>query len=475
MSKKPFSQIKTIHKPTAILVVLIVASIGTYLLVGSHAASPYATVTAPNGNLAGGAENCPTAGATTGNATVFNPPVPMDSNVALGLGCPGTPFAPNSFWNTLLPASIPPNPNNAAYLNDIAYDICYATPVTSAPPPTCSTTYQGGINTSSYSAPLYVVPANQPLVPVESAPASLCDGSNGASSSLFVNSVVGSGVPIPADAHAAAGTDEHIQIYQPSADKYWEFWKFAKDASGNWEACWGGLIGGIVTVNGQSVQTHVSTSDGIFPSDTGGTATSLPLLGGIPRIEELQAGQINHVMGLGLGNVASGDLASNVVPANPCPPSGVSVPCATNGVSWPATRSDGQSTYNLAIPEGLRFRLPTCLHLPTDSQTCVSLATYGNNPSTKLTPIAMTIAAAAQKYGFVVDDSGANPGAGIRVGDPTTYTAAGLPNPYTSGPGVGGIGNQGLFDGVTQGAILNNFPWNQLEALPFNYGEPASP
>jgi hypothetical protein len=99
----------------------------------------------------------------------------------------------------------------------------------------------------------------------------------------------------------------------------------------------------------------------------------------------------------------------------------------------------------------------------------------------------MAIAVAAQKYGLVIDASacGTNntcsSSIGFNLGDPTPYTVAGLPDPYTSGPGVGGIndGNKGLYDGVSgdnQNALLMaNFPWSQLQALPFNYGEPSSP
>jgi hypothetical protein len=85
--------------------------------------------------------------------------------------------------------------------------------------------------------------------------------------------------------------------------------------------------------------------------------------------------------------------------------------------------------------------------------------------------MAMTIAVAAQKYGFVVDDRSSS--VSIRLPDPSTYTVAGLPNPYTSGPGVGGVGTQGLYGGSSS-PIMKNFPWGQLEALPFNYGEPGS-
>jgi hypothetical protein len=95
--------------------------------------------------------------------------------------------------------------------------------------------------------------------------------------------------------------------------------------------------------------------------------------------------------------------------------------------------------------------------------------------------VAKAIAVAAQKYGFVIYDStGDSPtdlgGIGMRLGDPTAYTAAGLSDPYTSGVGVGGVnnGNKGLYDGAKPYQIMANFPWSQLQALPFNYGEPGS-
>jgi len=254
--------------------------------------------------------------------------------------------------------------------------------------------------------------------------------------SYFATTVLAPGVPVPADAHGAAGTDGEVEIYQPSTNSYWDFWRFQKDSTGAWEACWGGII------------KNVSQSDGIFPNNTGATATSLPLIGANPRIEELQAGHIDHAIGLTIGDVASADLAKTVIPAN--------TPNATNGVSWPATRTDGYSTNPLAVPEGLRFRLPASLDLNQYN----------------LSPVAKTIAVAAQKYGFVVNDSCHEPCISIRLGDPTAYTAAGLPNPYTTGPGVGGIGTTGLFDGAPPYLVMKNFPWDQLQALPFNYGSP---
>jgi hypothetical protein len=510
---------------STLVVVLIIAAIGTYLLVSSHAATPFTSTTADNGTLANGAASCPDTAASNGGSVVFQQSVPMDGTVSLGLSCPGTPFAASSFWNTPLPATTPINPDNAAYQSDIAYDVCNTNLPSPAVTPPCTAPNYGALITSTYSAPLYVVPADQPLVSVTRActyaativgtpavgdsqitvsgipasdivvhqPATINDSSrleldvNGTETTVVISAVatnsdasltlslvqalpvaptgkitiysanpntgfdnsVAAGVPIPADAHAAVGTDGEVQIYQPSTNTYWDFWRFQKDVSGNWDACWGGAI------------DNVSQSDGVFPSDLGATASSLPLIGGVVRIDELRAGHIDHAMGLILAN----NLKSSVVPANA--PAGV-----TNGVSWPATRSDGISTSDTAIPEGLRLRLPPeCTSPPAAPiSPCITLSSYD------LSPVAMTIAVAAQKYGFVVYDSGPRFTPSIRLGDPTTYTnqpSPNLANPYTTGPGVGGVGDTGLFAGVSPSLVMENFPWDQLQALPFNYGEPS--
>jgi hypothetical protein len=95
--KTPLANIKNSPKFTALFVVLLIAVIGAYLLVASHAASPYNSTTAASGTLANGAASCPTTGASTGNAAVFSAPVATDGAVALDLSCPGAPFAPYQF------------------------------------------------------------------------------------------------------------------------------------------------------------------------------------------------------------------------------------------------------------------------------------------------------------------------------------------------------------------------------------------
>jgi hypothetical protein len=70
-----------------------------------------------------------------------------------------------------------------------------------------------GINTTSYSSPIYTVPAGQPAVPVvldyQSPP---------------LNAALQS-VPIPQGARPAAGTDGTLVVYQPSSNQMWEFWR----------------------------------------------------------------------------------------------------------------------------------------------------------------------------------------------------------------------------------------------------------
>ena len=62
---------KITKQASSVLVVLIVAGIGTYLLISSHAASPYASITADKGTLTNGAVSQSCTGAGDGNCVVF--------------------------------------------------------------------------------------------------------------------------------------------------------------------------------------------------------------------------------------------------------------------------------------------------------------------------------------------------------------------------------------------------------------------
>ncbi|WP_228536345.1 hypothetical protein [Noviherbaspirillum malthae] len=216
-------------------------------------------------------------------------------------------------------------------------------------------------------------------------------------------------VPIPAHAVPADGTDSEMTIYQPSTNTIWEFWVTRK-VNGQWQACWGGQM------------KNTSTSAGIWTNPYGTTATGLPFIGGQVTAEELNRGEIRHAIGISLVDL-EGHWA----------------------FSWPANRSDGYNPQGAAnrIPEGTRFRLNPNI----------------NVDALNIHPVAKTIAKAAQKYGFVVwDKAGA---ISIRVQNSKSYTALGKADPYPA-----------LFNGTASYAVLDGFPWDQLQFLPMNYGKP---
>ena len=237
--------------------------------------------------------------------------------------------------------------------------------------------------------------------------------------------VLTGGIPIPSVAEQSSNTDHTMIIYQPSKKTLWELSRVQKGASGNWEVGWAGKM------------TDVPRSDGIWPRHEGTSATGDALLGVVVRIEELQDGKIDHPVDLELPHTIV--LNRHTLPAN--------TPGATLPYSWPADRlPDGVSSSPYAIPEGLRFRLDPSLNLD----------------SLNLSPVAHTIAVAAQKYGFMVENTG--PDCNIKLGNPQPYEAAGLPDPYKALFGA-------AFGSGYSLKVMANFPWRHLQALPFNYGQ----
>ncbi len=175
-------------------------------------------------------------------------------------------------------------------------------------------------------------------------------------------------VPVPPDALPATGTDSMMSIYDPAADKLWEFWQMRRSAAGGWQACWGGRV------------DRVSKNQGHFPGNFGTSASGVVLAGGMITIDEATAGEINHAMALGV-------VESRVWPT----------------FSWPAQRTDGGSRDPNMVMHGQRLRLDPSL----------SLDRYD------LTPIGRMVAKAAQRYGFLVVDRSGAVAVGTESGKPT--------------------------------------------------------
>jgi hypothetical protein len=202
-------------------------------------------------------------------------------------------FAPDSVWNTPLPAGTPIAAESNRLVAQLQRQVATA---------------GAWINTYRYSVPVYTVSASQPTVRVQ------LDSGYLPLQADFAN------VPLPTDARPAPGTDAHLSVYQPSTDTLWDFWKLTPTADG-WHARWGGKMGG------------VSRSPGYFPNPVGATGSGLPLLGGLIRIDELRTGVIDHALAV-------------AIPA-----------AKTAAYVWPAQRTDGTSTDPDAIPEGTHFRV----------------------------------------------------------------------------------------------------------------------
>ena len=209
-------------------------------------------------------------------------------------------------------------------------------------------TYGKWINTSSYSTPVYTVPADQKLVRVK------IDWATATYDEEFA------AVPVPLGLIPAAGNDMHAAIWQPSTDTLWEFWQMRIGSDGMWHANTAGKI------------TNASQSDGTFAPHGnelyGGDASGTPLAPGLITPDELRAGVINHALSMAIPK-----------------------PLYQWYWTWPALSSDGDSTDPYDIPEGARMRLPANLDL-----TKLGLTRTG-----------YIIAKAVQKYGLVIDDKSA--------------------------------------------------------------------
>jgi hypothetical protein len=303
-------------------------------------------------------------------------PAPAPATATPAAAADPRPFSPTSFWNAPLAPDAPLDDKSAIYVADLQRQLL---------------TWLPWINTTKDSVPVYEVPGDQPLVKVTL-------DKVGSDSQTAALRAAWEKVPVPDNAIWSAGVDRNLVVHQPSTDTLWEFWGMQKLADG-WHAKWGGKM------------TDVSTNPGHYTAPNnrwGASGTSIPLLGGLMRVEELQAGKIDHALALALPEVRK------------------------DVYSWPAQRSDGQIASENAIPEGTRFRLPPDLDLS----------------KIPMAPLVRQMAVAVQKYGMVVRD---------RSGSIAFYgedpTRLGL-NPYTT-----------LFGGKYPSTLLAGFPWAKLQAL----------
>lgn len=189
-------------------------------------------------------------------------------------------------------------------------------------------------------------------------------------------------------------------------------WEFwkAKKAADGWHACWGGRI------------ENTATSQAVFGGGFGSTATGIAQIATSVQISDVRSGQIDHAIGIAILRAAS-----------------------WKDISWPAQRSDGAPGSSSPIPEGTRFRLD-----PSVDVDGLGMSKVGT-----------MIAHAAQVHGFVVTDQ-AYAVAVIGEGGGNEQAATGK-DPWTS-----------LLAGTPGYGVMKGFPWDRLQALPRDFGKPAS-
>jgi hypothetical protein len=278
-------------------------------------------------------------------------------------------FGRSAIWNQPLPAKAPVDPRSSALVGRLAQEVRSE----------FSRNFNPTINTTSFSAPVYTVPATQRRVPVQLVGSRLAYGGK-------LAAILRAGVPIPPGARPAAGSDKHMVIWQPATDTMWELW-VTENQRGRWTAQWGGMMQGVSKGPG-----YFSDPTGIQP---GATATSLPLVGGLITQADLARGSINHALAM-------------------------AIPSSRYGVwAWPAQRSDGGERSPLAIPAGARFRLDPSLDID----------------SLHLPPFTAMLAKAAQRYGIYVRDT--SPVVTLYAEDPASIGTNPWPGAIT--PSVGAV------------------------------------
>jgi hypothetical protein len=271
------------------------------------------------------------------------------------------------------------------------------------------------VNTTEWSSPLYVVPADEPRrkVHIDTAHSRYGPRDIGYMAAEFES------VPLPPDAEAAgpqegltttAWADHELIVYQPATDTAWELYHLVRDSNRRFSATGGGRITGVSHSNGDYDPWPSGTPHGM-------TGSGIPMLAGLQRIEELRRGTVDHAVGVSIPHVQKDVIRS------------------------PATRTDGEWTTQDAVPEGTRFRLPADLNID----------------SLPITPYAKIVAKAIQAHGLVIVDRDCRPSDTKRC--PAVTFKAEDPRPRQPDPYAG------IFGGVAPNHLFDNFPWDKLQVL----------
>jgi hypothetical protein len=313
-------------------------------------------------------------------------------------------FSPTSYRNTPLPDNAAVDPLSVAYVTDLVNKV---------------NNLGAHVEWRNYGIPVYTVGSGlgtDTQVWVNNPGHNPCGQFTYGSPCLVTQ---WTHVPLPATASPSPGTDRTMVVYQPQSpdgQTMWEFWNFDRNHLGTQaEAVYGGRI--------QHLENNPGYYEDVPPlgagpgRDFGAAASHIPLLAGLQRLSEMQAGAITHMVSFAYAD----------------PQKGTREPAHGNG-------DNGNTNTNMLVPkEGTCFRLPRSLNLSS-----LGLTQYG-----------LMLAHAVQDYGMIMTDR-TSIGVGFTAEQPTDGS-----DPYS---GVTGIFH-GLDNSNGGGGVLHNFPFNQLQAL----------
>jgi len=320
-------QTKTTQRISLALVVLIVAGIGTYLLLNSHAATPYASITAASGTLSGGAaakQSC--TGASDGSCVMFG-----TTNTTTPTGDQPSPpalFDSSDGSTPYLTQAIPTNPkldpNSATLVSTINNNI--------------------GVNTGpDWLVPVYNTNNSDPAYTPTLTNASAWGCS------------VGGSMHIPNFAtregpDASQGGDAWLATVNTDTNTVDAIWQASK-SSGTWN----GTCGGSYPLHGNGFKVGEAHPNEVIGVGTGAGAQ---IGAGMILYSELESGSINHAL-----YTAAVDT------------------CSTYRA--PAHSSDGSGSGNSCWPEGARIQLNPSFNCnglggsAVETMICHTLETYG--------------------------------------------------------------------------------------------------
>lgn len=267
--------------------------------------------------------------------TIENTVVPHESDARI-------PYDGTSAWNTPIPSNPTVHPDSAKFIAAVSDN---NKPLSS--------------DVDQYTIPVYIYYDSTPRVSVKLSGyfSAYDNGDNSRVGFGFAPTITG--VPIPANAEAGAGTDGQIVLWDPISGTEWAFWRFGKDASGNY-----------IATNGYRYHTTAGYF-GRFADGKAGRGAGTTYFSGLVRRWELDKGRIDHALSF-------------------------AYQYPSKEFVYPASKSDGLGVTGVDMPEGSRLQLNPAL-------TDADFDRWGLGREAKI------IARALQRYGmYAIDNSGSS-------------------------------------------------------------------